>query len=103
MSQLFSKQQFLSTYDGIWNSFWLSTIFGIILLIAIQIFPKMTFRWIILLGGLIFVVGGILTIILADGSILLRLIVGLLFIVFGLLVLYSIVNKERRKAIIIGS
>ena len=60
MSGLYNKNRFLSTYDSLWKSLWLGAIFGIIYAVSIQYFPKKVFNWTYLIGGIVFIIAGIL-------------------------------------------
>ena len=62
MSGLYNKNRFLSTYDSLWKSLWLGAIFGIIYAVLIQYFPKKVFNWTYLIGGIVFIIAGILCI-----------------------------------------
>ena len=84
-----------------WNSLWITLIFGIIYLVLIQYFPKKVIPWAIGIGGLFFVILGILVMTVAEGFILIRLIFGFFFIFLGILCCYSLWNSEYRKAIIL--
>lgn len=102
-SGLNGKYQFLAFYDAMWNSLWLSALFGIIYIIILQLFSTKVVPWSITLGGAFFIILGILTIILPSGFILVRLLVAFFLIGLGVLCLFAMYNDQYRKAIIICS
>jgi hypothetical protein len=59
LSDLSGKYLFLKTYDSIWTSLWISIVFGIALVIAIQFFSRQVVHWIFILGSLTFIALGI--------------------------------------------
>ena len=63
MSGLYNKNRFLSTYDSLWNSLWLGALFGVLYAALIQYFPKKVFNWTYLIGGIVFLITGILCIV----------------------------------------
>lgn len=59
MSDLDGKYSFLTVYDSIWTSLWISIIFGIVLILAIQFFSRKVVHWMFILGSLTFIALGI--------------------------------------------
>lgn len=92
MSGINRKNVFLSTYDSIFKCLWIGVIYGIIYLIAMQIFPIKAVNWVFALGGLSALLIGILLFILPSGSILLKVVFGLLCIILACLIFYSIIK-----------
>lgn len=97
MTGMYTKNRFLSTYDAIWNCLWIGVIFGCIFCVLVQYFPTKVFAWSYLLGGIIFIITGIVTLVLAEGSIIFKLLVGIFLVVLGVLILYNLADNERRR------
>lgn len=91
-----SKYYFLTIYDSIWTSLWISIVFGVILLLAIQFIPRKLVNWMFILGAATFIALGIVIFIVPQGFILFKLIGGIAFIFMGLIVLISFVKQSFR-------
>lgn len=46
------KYTFLGFYDAMWNSIWISVLFGVVSFLVTQYFPLRAVPWTILIGGL---------------------------------------------------
>lgn len=101
MSGLEAKYYFLTIYDSIWMSLWISIVFGIALILLIQFFPRLVVHWMFILGSLTFIALGIVVVIVPDGFLLLKIVAGIVLIFMGALVAASYVKPEFRKEIFI--
>jgi hypothetical protein len=62
ISELSGKYAFLTIYDSIWTSLWISIVAGLILILAIQCFPRLVVHWTFILGSMTFIAIGVVCI-----------------------------------------
>lgn len=80
---------------------WISAIFGIALVVLLQIMPRKVVNWIFILGALTFIALGITIFVVPQGFVLYKIVGGCIFLFMGFLAGYSVVKQEYRKEIFI--
>ena len=100
VSQIYKKNGFMQFYDAFFTTIWLTAVIGLLYLVLLIVFP-FAVRYLILLGSVAAICGGIIIIVQADGHISKRIIVAIIMVVFGALSFgYHFIEDTRRQLII---
>lgn len=91
------RYHFLGIYDGMFRSFWLSSLLAFIFVVLLQIFPMKVVPWTIAIGGIFSLVFGLVIIIVSTGSILIRILFILVFMGIAAACGYTLFNPKRMR------